>query len=75
MENKDEKVFSNYPITIKSKELKNANYEITKKLTNHKDITVQEEGVLDKVKEKALEVKDSVVDTTEDALKDNKQGK
>lgn len=65
IDNKHELTFDNYPIVIMSKHFEYIEYESQKKQSHgtdeneHKNI-----GVLDKAKEKALELKDSVVDNT-----------
>lgn len=64
-DNKQEHAFDNYPIVIMSKDLDNIEYEAQKKQGHGKDEHEHKNvGVLEKAKEKALELKDSVVDNT-----------
>lgn len=63
-DNKQEITFDNYPIVIMSKDLEYVEYEAHKKKDHVKDNKDEKHGVLDKAKEKALELKDSVIDTT-----------
>lgn len=68
-DDKHEITFDNYPIRVTSKNLEYVKYEVQKKKDhskNHDD--GKSDGVLDKAKEKALEFKDSVVDTTKQQL-------
>ncbi|MEJ7640942.1 MAG: hypothetical protein WKF36_01970, partial [Candidatus Nitrosocosmicus sp.] len=65
LENKEEKTFESYPIVIKSKDIKHLIYEIQKS-TSMKNNTTHTGGFIDKVKEKAKEVKDAVVGSTKD---------
>jgi hypothetical protein len=66
LENNEEKTFESYPIVIKSKDIKHLIYEIQKS-TRTKSNTSHTGGFIDKVKEKAKDVKDAVVGTTKDA--------
>jgi hypothetical protein len=66
LENKEEKTFESYPIAIKSKDIKHLIYEIQKS-TSIKNNTTHTGGFMDKVKEKAKEVKDAVVGSTKGA--------
>ena len=63
LENKEEKTFESYPVVIKSKDIKHLIYEIQKS-TSIKNNTTHTGGFIDKVKEKAKEVKDAVVGST-----------
>ena len=65
MENNEEKTFESYPIVIKSKEVKHLIYEVQKS-TKTKTNNTHAGGFIDKVKEKAKDVKDKVVDTTKE---------
>ena len=65
LENKEEKTFESYPIVIKSKDIKHLIYEIQKS-TSMKNNATHTGGFIDKVKEKAKEVKDAVVGSTKD---------
>ena len=68
-DNKRDRVFDNYPIVIMSKDFEVIEYEVAKKPGHLKD---EKSGVLDKAKEKALELKDSVVDATKQSSDDQK---
>jgi hypothetical protein len=63
-DDKHEITFDNYPIIVFSKNLEYIQYEVQKKRDHSKNHNDKNDGVLDKAKEKALEFKDSVVDTT-----------
>ena len=65
LENKEEKTFESYPIVIKSKDIKHLIYEIQKS-TSIKNNTAHSGGFIDKVIEKAKEVKDAVVGSAKD---------
>ncbi len=65
LENKEEKTFGSYPIVIKSKDIKHLIYEVQKS-TKTKTNTSHTGGFIDKVIEKAKDVKDAVVGTTKD---------
>ena len=66
LENKEVTVFDRYPIVVNSKDLKYIHYDIQKKQNDLKDENSEKHGILDKAKQKALEVKDAVVDTTKE---------
>ena len=57
-------MFDSYPIVLMSNDIEYSHYEVKKKEANAKMDNDKADGVLDKAKEKALEFKDSVVDTT-----------
>ena len=59
-------MFDNYPIVLMSNDIEYSHYEVQKKEANAnaKMDNDKADGVLDKAKEKALEFKDSMVDTT-----------
>jgi hypothetical protein len=66
-DNKQERTFATYPIVIMSKDLEYIVYEAQKKQGHGKNEDEHKHknvGVLEKAKEKALELKDSVVDNT-----------
>lgn len=63
-DDKHEITFDNYPIIVFSKNLEYIQYEVQKKRDHSKNHNDKNDGVLDKAKEKSLEFKDSVVDTT-----------
>jgi hypothetical protein len=62
LENKEVVTFEKYPIVFNSHVIKNVQYEVLKK---QKDLNQDNEklGLLDRAKQKALEVKDTVADT------------
>jgi len=66
LENKEVAVFDRYPVVVNSKDLKYIHYDIQKKQSDLKNENSEKHGILDKAKQKALEVKDAVVDTTKD---------
>lgn len=71
LENNEEKIFENYPIIIKSKDVKHLTYKIQKSAktkTHH----IEKGSVVDKVKEKAKDIKDKVIDTAKDAKEKTK---
>jgi hypothetical protein len=78
-DNKSERIFDNYPIVIMSKDIQHVEYETTKKqgrIIDKNEDNDKKEGLLDKAKEKALELKDSVVGhaKVEDGEEDKKEG-
>ena len=62
LENKEEIIFEKYPVIFNSKVMKNIQYEVLKKQKNLNQDN-EKLGILDKAKQKALEVKDTVADT------------
>jgi hypothetical protein len=71
MDRKREMMFDNYPIIVMSNDVEYNHYEVQKKEGSPKnDENAKSVGVLDKAKEKALELKDSVVDTTKQLSND-----
>ncbi len=72
-DDKHEITFDNYPIIVFSKNLEYIQYEVQKKRDHSKNHNDKNDGVLDKAKEKALEFKDSVVDTTKHSSSSNEQ--
>ncbi len=71
LENNEEKIFENYPIIIKSKYVKHSTYKIQKS-TKTKTHPIEKGGIMDKVIEKAKDVKDKVMDTAKDATEKTK---
>lgn len=69
---KEETTFDNYPITVMANDIDYCYYEVQKKQASNKNVDDKTDGVLDKAKEKALEFKDSVVDTTKQLSSDQK---
>ncbi len=65
-ENNEVAIFDKYPVVVNSKDLKYIHYEIQKKQNDLKNNGDEKIGILDKAKQKALEVKDTVVDTTKE---------
>jgi uncharacterized membrane protein YvbJ len=63
-DNNQEIIFDNYPIIVMPNDIEYIHYEAQKKQSHSKDNNDKKDGVLDKAKEKALGIKDSVVDTT-----------
>ena len=74
MDRKREMMFDNYPIIVMSNDIEYSHYEVQKKESGSsspkKDEKAKSLGVLDKAKEKALELKDSIVDTTKQLSND-----
>ena len=64
LENNEITTFERYPVVVNSKDMKYIQYEIKKKQDDPKNHGNEKPGILDKVKQKALEVKDTVGDTT-----------
>ena len=67
IDRKQEIMFDTYPVIVMSNDVEYSLYEVQKKEGSpKKDENTKRVGVLDKAKEKALELKDSVVDTTKE---------
>ena len=64
LENKEVTTFERYPVVVNSKDMKYIQYEVQKKQNDLKNQGNEKLGILDKAKQKALEVKDTVIDTT-----------
>ena len=62
LENREVVTFESYPVVVNSKDLKYIHYEIQKKQDDLKDRGNEKHGIIDKAKQKALEVKDTVAD-------------
>jgi len=73
LENKEVVTFEKYPVIFYSKVMKNIKYEVLKK---QKDLNQDNErqGLWDKAKQKALEVKDTVADTAKELSNEPKNG-
>ncbi|HYG00290.1 MAG TPA: hypothetical protein VD815_09370 [Candidatus Saccharimonadales bacterium] len=71
LENKQVVVFDKYPILVNSNEIKLIRYQVQKK-KDDKNSSSSNSGLLDKAKVKALEVKDSMVDSTKSLSNDSK---
>jgi hypothetical protein len=70
--------FENYPVIIMSNDVEYVHYEVQKKESSSsspKDDNDKKVGILEKAKEKALELKDSVADTTKQLSNDQKKSK
>ena len=72
LENNGITTFDRYPIVINSIEMNYTHYEVQKKQNDLKNRSDEKYGLLDKAKEKALEVKDAVVDTTKEFSNEQK---
>jgi hypothetical protein len=72
LENKEVVIFDRYPIVVNSKDLNYTHYEIQKKQNDLKNNSSENHGILDKAKQKALEVKDTVVDSTKELSNEQK---
>lgn len=70
LENKVETTFDSYPIVVLSNDVKYIHYEVQKKQSHSNETGKEKSGILDKAKEKALEFKDTVVDTTKEQSKE-----
>ncbi len=65
LDNDEEKTFDHYPIVIKSKVIEHLTLEI-QKATKIKPHNEEKGGIVDKVLEKAKDVKDKMIDTTKE---------
>jgi hypothetical protein len=72
LENNEITTFDRYPIVINSIEMNYTHYEVQKKQNDLNNRGDEKYGLLDKAKEKALEVKDAVVDTTKEFSNEQK---
>ena len=66
LENREVVTFESYPVVVNSKDLKYIHYEIQKKQDDLKDRGNEKHGIIDKAKQKALELKDTVADTAKE---------
>lgn len=68
LENGEVVIFDKYPVVVDSKDMKYIQYEVQKKQADLKnyDDGDEKQGIFDKAKQKALEVKDKVSDTTKE---------
>lgn len=71
LENKQVVTFDKYPILVNSNEIKHIRYQVQKK-QDDKNSSSSNSGLLDKAKVKALEVKDSMIDSTKSLSNDSK---
>ena len=65
LDNDEEKTFDHYPIVIKSKVIEHLTLKI-QKATKIKPHNEEKGGIVDKVLEKAKDVKDKMIDTTKE---------
>ena len=70
LENNEIAIFEKYPVVINSKDIKYIKYEVQKKQNDPKNHGNESHGILDKAKQKALEVKNTVEDTTTTTIKE-----
>lgn len=70
LENSEVVIFDRYPVVVDSKDMKYIQYDVQKKQNDLKNRDNEKHGILDTAKQKALEVKDTVVDTTKDLSKE-----
>jgi len=74
LENQEVSIFDRYPVVVNSNDMKHIHYEIQKKQSDpKKNHSNEKHGMLDKAKQKAIEVKDTVVDTTKELSKEQKE--
>ena len=71
LDNNEEKTFDNYPIVIKSKDFESSTFKI-QKATKTKLHNEGKEGIVNKVLEKAKDVKDKMIDTTKEITEKTK---
>ncbi|MDQ2686021.1 MAG: hypothetical protein M3Y25_09305 [Thermoproteota archaeon] len=71
LENKQVVAFDKYPILVNANEIKHIRYQVQKK-QDDKNSSSSNSGLLDKAKVKALEVKDSMIDSTKSLSNDSK---
>jgi len=72
LENHEVSKFDGYPVVVNSNDMKYIHYEVQKKQSDFKNQSNEKQGILDKAKQKALEVKDTVVDTTKELSNEQK---
>ncbi len=73
LENHEVSIFDRYPVVVNSIDMKYIHYEVQKKQSDLKNQSNEKHGILDKAKQKAIEVKDTVVDTTKELSKEQKE--
>ena len=71
LENNEEKTFDNYPIVIKSKDIEQLTFKI-QKATKIKLHNEEKGGIVDRVLEKAKDVKDKMIDTSKEITEKTK---
>ena len=72
LENNEVVTFERYPVFVNSKDMKYIQYEVQKKQNDLKNYDNEKRGILDQAKQKALEVKDTVVDTAKEFSNEQK---
>ena len=72
LENNEVVAFDRYPVVVNSKDMKYIQYEVQKKQNDLKNHGNEIHGILGKAKQKALEVKDTVIDTTKEVSNEQK---
>ena len=72
LENNEVVTFERYPVFVNSKDMKYIQYEVQKKQNYLKNQDNEKHGILDKAKQKALEVKETVVDSTKELVNEQK---
>jgi hypothetical protein len=72
LDNNEQKVFDGYPIIIKSKDLEHLTFEIQKS-TKTKNLSLEKDKPVNKVKEKARDIQGKVIDTTRDIAEKTKE--
>jgi hypothetical protein len=72
LENNEVATFERYPVFVNSKDMKYIQYEVQKKQNDLKNYGNEKHGILDQAKQKALEVKDTVVDTAKEFSNEQK---
>ena len=72
LENNEVSTFERYPVFVNSKDMKYIQYEVQKKQNDLKNYDNEKHGILDQAKQKALEVKDTVVDTAKEFSNEQK---
>jgi hypothetical protein len=72
LDNNEQKVFDGYPIIIKSKDLEHLTFEIQKS-TKTKNLILEKDKSVNKVKEKARDIQGKVIDTTKNIAEKTKE--
>jgi hypothetical protein len=72
LDNNEQKVFDGYPIIIKSKDLEHLTFEIQKS-TKTKNLILEKDKPVNKVKEKARDIQGKVIDTTKNIAEKTKE--
>jgi hypothetical protein len=72
LDNNEQKAFDSYPIIIKSKDLEHLTFEIQKS-TKTKNLILEKDKPVNKVKEKARDIQGKVIDTTKNIAEKTKE--